>query len=681
MAIPAQTGKVIRFGAFELDSRLGELRKNGSKLRLQGQPLQVLEILVEQAGDLVSRDTLRERLWPADTFVDFDHSLNNAVARIREALGDSAEQPSFIQTIPRRGYLFLKSVECVGPSAQTPAQVAPPIAGPAVNAGDQRASHALILKLVKISAGGALVVLALTGIARWVKATRSTPLQVHSIAVLPFTNLSGDPNQEYFADGMTEELVTELGKVGALRVISHTSVNRFKGTKAPVQEIARDLQVDALVEGIVAREGNRVRVTANLVQAFPEKHLWAQSYDRDLRNVLDLQSEIARTVADQIKIAITPDERLRLTTAQPVDPESHELLLKGSFYIDKWTEAGFQKAIAYFNASLQKDPRNARAYAGLALAYAGVGISDPTAFPKEKAAALKALAIDDTLADAHNGLAWAEFTYDWDTVKAESEFHRAIELNPNDSRAHAYYGVFLAMLGRVDDSLREVQRTRELDPLSLAKTALAWRTYYSARDYDKAIQALQNAADMDPNFVSAYRRMIPIYEQKGELDQAIQVREQAAAFDKQNAKELKRHSTLLRKAYNAGGARGYWVQKLEFVKTKTDNTASGNMCCDDPGDPIALAAIYTRLGNKDEALRWLQKAFSDHIPYLIWVLPASPDFDALRSDPQYAELLRNLAPHGAMLPPASTSWRNPSRRRGARPPSAASSSSSWSKMP
>lgn len=642
MATLAQIGKVIRFGVFELDSRLGELRKNGSKLRLQGQPLQVLEILAEHAGDLVSRDTLRQRLWPADTFVDFDHSLNNAIARIREALGDSAEQPRFVQTIPRRGYRFLGQVNHVTAPTQT---LSSQVAAATVTPGGQHVSRARMPRVVKIALGAGLAVLAFTGVTRWVKASRSTPLQVHSIAVLPFSNLSGDPNQEYFADGMTEELITELGKVGALRVISHTSVNRYKGSKASLPEIARELQVDALVEGVVAREGNRVRVTANLVQAFPEKHLWAQNYDRDLKNVLDLQGEIARTVADQIKVAVTPEERLRLTGARPIDPESHELLLKGNFYIDKWTKAGFEKAIEYFKLSLDKDPRNAQAYAGLALAYAGVGISDPAAYPKEKAAALKALEIDDTLADAHNGLAWAEFTYDWDTVKAESEFQRAIELNPNDSRAHAYYGVFLAMLGRVDDSLREVQRTRELDPLSLAKTALAWRTYYSARDYDKAIQALQNAADMDPNFVSAYRRMIPIYEQKGELDKAIQVREQAAAFDKQNTKELKRHCSLLRKAYTAGGARGYWDQELEFVKTKTNNTARGNVCCDDdPGDPIAFAAIYTRLGNKDEALRWLQKAFSDHIPYLIWVLPASPDFDALRSDPRYAELLRHLVP-------------------------------------
>src|SRR5713226_1048481 len=232
------------------------------------------------------------------------------------------------------------------------------------------------------------------------------PPRIHALAVLPLKNLSGDVNQEYFADGLTEELVTELGKVAALRVISHTSVNRFKGTKKPLQEIARELQVDAVVEGTVAREANRVRVTANLIQAFPERHLWAESYDRDLRNVLDLQSEIARTIADQIKITVTPEEKLRLTTGQPVDPEVHELYLRGTFHNNKWTKEGFERGIRYFEQALQKEPRNARAYAGLAVAYGGLGIyGDIAAYPKGKVSALKAPEIDSTLPEAHTTLA------------------------------------------------------------------------------------------------------------------------------------------------------------------------------------------------------------------------------------------------------------------------------------
>jgi TolB-like protein/DNA-binding winged helix-turn-helix (wHTH) protein/Tfp pilus assembly protein PilF len=638
MAVSIQTATVIRFGAFELDRRLGQLRKHGRKLHLQGQPLQVLEVLVEHAGDVVTRETLRQRLWAADTFVDFDHSLNNAVARIREALGDSAEQPQFVETIPRRGYRFLAPIDQPVASAEGPlAQVAPqtekpPVAAPLHTRTFWHPFWRRRFPIIGIAAA-ALSLLALAGAARWWRVRHSANPQVSSIAVLPFTNLSGDPNQEYFADGMTQELITELGKVGALRVISHTSVNRFKATKASLPEIARELNVDALVEGVVARDGNRVRVTANLVRAFPERHIWAQSYDRDLRNVLDLQSEIARNVADQIAIAVTADERLRLNAARPLDPEAHELLLKGDFYVDKWTEAGFQKAIDYFNQSLQRDPRNAQAYAGLAQAYAGLGISDPTAYPKEKTAALKALEIDDALADAHNALAWAELTYDWDTVKAESEFRRAIALNPNDSRAHAYYGIALAMIGRIEDSLREVKRTRELDPLSLAKTSLAWRTYYNAHQYDKAIQVLQDAADMDTNFVSAYQRMIPIYEQMGDLNKAIQKREQAASLGQENDSQYAEAAALLRKAYTAKGASGYWQQQLRILDTEGYSR-----------NAIFRAVVYTQLGRKDDAFRCLDKAMNDRVPYLIWDLPAGPAFDELRSDPRFNVLLSRLVP-------------------------------------
>jgi tetratricopeptide (TPR) repeat protein len=346
-----------------------------------------------------------------------------------------------------------------------------------------------------------------------------------------------------------------------------------------------------------------------------------------------LQSEIARNVADQIAIAVTADERLRLNAARPLDPEAHELLLKGDFYVDKWTEAGFQKAIDYFNQSLQRDPRNAQAYAGLAQAYAGLGISDPTAYPKEKTAALKALEIDDALADAHNALAWAELTYDWDTVKAESEFRRAIALNPNDSRAHAYYGIALAMIGRIEDSLREVKRTRELDPLSLAKTSLAWRTYYNAHQYDKAIQVLQDAADMDTNFVSAYQRMIPIYEQMGDLNKAIQKREQAASLGQENDSQYAEAAALLRKAYTAKGASGYWQQQLRILDTEGYSR-----------NAIFRAVVYTQLGRKDDAFRCLDKAMNDRVPYLIWDLPAGPAFDELRSDPRFNVLLSRLVP-------------------------------------
>ena len=465
----AESHRIIRFGDFEADLHVGELRKHGVRIRLQEQPFRILTMLVEQAGDVVSREKFRQALWPADTFVDFDHGLSAAVNRLREALCDSADHPRYVETIPRRGYRFIAQVNRFGAPPAIGEPQAQPAAVPRRTKGVVRPA-----RLVGLGLAGVAVVLVGLNAGSWRERLPLRPgnARVRSIAVLPLENLSGDPSQQYFADGMTEELIMQLGKVSALRVISHTSVNRFKGTKRPVQEIARELQVEAIVEGTVSREANRVRVTANLIQAFPEKHLWAESYDRDLPSVLDLQSEVARTIADQIKITVTPEEKLRLSRAQTVNPEAHELYLKGTFYNNKWSKEGFERGIEYFNKVLQKEPRNAQAYAGLAVAYGGLGISgDIAAYPKQKATALKAIEIDDTLAEAHTALAWAKFTYDWDTAGAEREFHRAIELNPSDARAHAWYGVYLAMLGRNKDSLQQVKSARELDPLSLANSS------------------------------------------------------------------------------------------------------------------------------------------------------------------------------------------------------------------
>jgi tetratricopeptide (TPR) repeat protein len=443
---------------------------------------------------------------------------------------------------------------------------------------------------------------------------------------------------------MTEQLTTDLGQIGALRVISRTSAMHYKGTSKTLREIARELHVDAVVEGSVERSGDRVQITAQLIEAPTDRHLWARSYQRDLRNVLDLQSEVARTIADRIKITVTPEERLRLSATQTVNPEAHELYLKGTFYNNKWTKEGFERGIEYFNQALQKEPRNARAYAELAVAYGGLGIyGDIAAYPKQKASALKALEIDNTLAEAHNTLAWAKFTYDWDAAGAELEFRRAIELNPSDARAHAWYGIFLAMRGHIEDSLQQVKSARELDPLSLGNTSLAFLTYYNARNYDKAIEVCRNALDMDANFVPAHQRLIAIYEQKGELDKAIEERQRAVTLGGGNSvivgggksKELARQVESLRKAYAANGTRGYWLRRLEA------DTRDARL---ETADPIDLAGVYTRLGNKDEAFRWLEKALEDHLPYLIWSLPANPAFDDLRSDPRYADLLRRLVP-------------------------------------
>ena len=317
-----------------------------------------------------------------------------------------------------------------------------------------------------------------------------------------------------------------------------------------------------------------------------------------------------------------------------MNPEAYEAYLKGSFYNNKWTKEGFEKGIEYFNRALEKDPHNARAYAELAVAYGGLGIyGDVKAYPKQKAESLKALEIDDTLADAHTTLAWAKFTLDWDIAGAEQEFRRAIELNPSDARAHAWYGTFLAMRGRVEDSFRQVRKARELDPLSLSNVSTAaFIAYYNARDYDKAIQVCHQALDLDPSFRPAYWRLVRVYEQTGELSKALEEQQRVAALIGEDPR-VARETDLLREAYLKKGARGYWVQKMELLRPDAN-----------PRDLINMTKIYERLGNKDEAFRWLDMAFKNHVPYLIGDVPANPDLDGLRSDPRFSDLLRRLVP-------------------------------------
>ena len=614
MEVLLRSRRVTRLGPFDVNLRAGELRKHGLKIKLQQQPFRVLALLLEHPGEVVTREELRQAIWPADTFVDFDEGLDATIYKLRNALGDSSEKPRFVETLPRRGYRFIAPVEEVVPKTS-------------------RVPNLLTFVGVLTAVVLALLLgLNLAGL-RDRLLRRSSERRIRSLLVLPLRNLSGDPSQDYFVDGMTDALITNLSKISALRVISHTSVNHFKGTNKPLHEIAAELQVDAVVEGSVEREADRVRITANLVQVFPEKHLWAESYDRDLRSILDLESEVARTIADQIRITVTPEELRRMAVSETVDPEAHELYLKGAFYNNKWTKEGFERGIEYFNRALEKDPRNARAYAELAVAYGGLGIyGDIKGYPKQKAASLKALEIDGTLADAHTTLAWAKFTLDWDAAGAEQEFRRAIELNPSDARAHAWYGTFLALRGRVEDSLRQVKSARELDPLSLANTSTAtFVAHYDARDYDKAIQVCREALDLDPNFLPAHWRLVQVYERTGKLGKALEVQRRAAALDGQD-RRVAREVNLLRRAYAEKGARGYWVQRMELLRA------------DDPRYQINVAKVYERLGNKDEAFRWLDTAFKDHVPYLIWDVPANPDLDGLRSDPRYTDLVRRLGP-------------------------------------
>jgi TolB-like protein/DNA-binding winged helix-turn-helix (wHTH) protein len=462
----------LHFGVFEVDLRAGELRKNGVKRKLQEQPFQILAILLERPGEMVTREELRSRLWPADTFVDFDHGVNKAVNRIRDALGDSATHPRFIETVARRGYRFIADVAVTGAPVTTRGAVPRDLAHideAAVATVGPPTSPARVGGFYRWTIGGVALALAAV-LAIWALQSKAPqPRSIRSLAVLPLENLSGDPSQEYFADGMTDELIATLGQISALRVISRTSVMPYKRERKPLPQIARELNVDAVIEGTVLRPGGQVRITAQLIEARNDNHLWSDTYDGDLRDTLTLQNRVARAIAEQIRISLNPKEQATLKQRKVLDPEAYEAYLKGRYFWNKRTGDDLQKAVEYFKRALQRDPRYAQAYSGLADTYALLGdweygvLAPKDAFPRAKAAAARALQLDDTLGEAHTSLAFCLDAFDWDLKSAETEFRRGMELNPGYATAHHWYAWHLAVSGRNDDAIAELKKAQTLD--------------------------------------------------------------------------------------------------------------------------------------------------------------------------------------------------------------------------
>ena len=466
---------------------------------------------------------------------------------------------------------------------------------------------------------------------------RNRPPRIESLAVLPLENFSRDPEQEYFTEGMTDALITDLAQIKALRVISRTSVMRYKGTKESLPDIARDLHVDAVVEGSVERSGDRVRITTQLIEAPTDRHLWAKSYEGDLRDVLALQSEVAQAVAREIVVKLTPKEQELLARKHTVSPEAYQLYLRGRFFWRRFSAPSIAKSIEYYQQAIEKDPAYAPAYAGLADSYAlgsvgGGGTPPMEGMPKAKAAAQKAMGLDDTLSEAHLSLALVRTYYDWDWVGADKEFERAIELNPNYAEAHHFYSHYFLALGRTDESLRESERALELDPLS---PDIAWHMgwhYYYAHDYDKAIEQLNKALELDPHSGMAHVYLGLSYEQKGMLPRAIDEIEKARALVPGTPFGL----WNLAHAYAVSGNRTEAKKILDQLEelSKHRYIAAYNR-----------AIICSGLGEKDATLAWLEKAYQEHA-FGIATLKLDPVFDGLRSDPRFQGLLRRIG-----LPP------------------------------
>jgi TolB-like protein/DNA-binding winged helix-turn-helix (wHTH) protein/Tfp pilus assembly protein PilF len=619
---------VLRFGTYEIDPHSGELRKGGVRIKVQQQPLKLLEILLKHPGEVVTREELRACIWPDESFGDFDQAVNIAVAKLRGALGDSADNPRFIETIPRRGYRFIAEVAVLERDSGKPelAQETPATAGSSVPAAPvtqqttfSRLPVPVSWKIISFS----LVLLAIFAVAivRWwnhssANTSRTNPIR--SLAVLPLENLSGDA-QDYFADGMTDELITDLAQIGALRVISRTSVMSYKGARKPLPVIARELNVDVIVEGTVLRSGDQVRITAQLIQASADKHLWAASYQGDLRNTLSLQKQVASAIADQIRIELTPHEQAVLRNAKPVDPEAYEDYLKGRFFFNKRNSG--EKAQTYFQQAIEKDPNYPPPYTGLADIYQ---LSDNPRLARESVQ--KALKLDNQLAEAHNSLAELFYRFDRDWIGAEREFKRALELNPNYAPAHHWYSMYLAFVGRKQQALAEAQKAYELDPLSPVVGANLAKILQESGQYDKAIDQAKKTLELEPNSAVTHAVLGIVYEDKRMYVDAI--REFKAALQ-------------------LGGSPGEMRGRLGYVYATTGDLGNAEKMIGElkqlwPGYAHAaldLAVIYSGLGQNDRALYWLGKASQKEVGDLIEV-GQDPHFATLRSDQRFQAFVK-----------------------------------------
>jgi TolB-like protein/DNA-binding winged helix-turn-helix (wHTH) protein len=641
------SGQVFRFGSYESRPRTRELYKNGSKLKVRPQPLQVLNVLLGRAGDVVTREEFRQELWSSETFVDFEHGLNTSVKEIRAILGDSPSEPRYIETLPKLGYRFIAPVETIEPAAHFTTHAAVP-------GRDSALPEVPAISPASFPSGGAsprwpavvglcaVLLMALgagTYYLRFRTLARAQPALTRSmLAVLPFENLTGDAGQDYLSDGLTEEMIAQLGRLDPERlgVIARTSVMHYKHAQEPLGRIGQELNVQYVLEGSVRHDADRVRVTTQLIRMSDQTHVWSHEYDRDLSSLLLLQGEIAREATDEIQSILgarRPAGSDR--AAAPVTPNSYEaydLYLRGRYFWNKRTGPGFERAVEFFERAIAKDSGYARAHAGLADTYALMVayyvVPQAVLIPKARAAALKALELDGNLAEAHVSLAIVAQNYDWDWQTAEKEFRRAIELDPNYATGHHWYGEHLAFRGRFEESFQEMERARQLDPLSLIIQTDSAMGFYFARQYERAIAQFRTVLDMEPNFSRAHQ-VFAAYVQQGKFAEALG---EVGTWDHEKDSEL------------------VWVRAAQaYIYGRAGKPEQARRSIDDmvrfthghPLDPIHFVAPYIGLGDKDQAFALLEKSMAAHSPGLT-ELRVNPVYDPLRSDPRFPNLLRRV---------------------------------------
>jgi TolB-like protein/DNA-binding winged helix-turn-helix (wHTH) protein/Tfp pilus assembly protein PilF len=669
----AQSVEVLRFGPFEVDLRSQELRRRGIRIRLRGQSFDVLATLLSRPGELVTREELQRKLWPAESFGDFEHGLNAAVNRLREALSDSADQPRFIETLPRRGYRFVAPVErdrfggpksplCtsgvpvesstspavpdaertsthgIGQESELPIAGAEPSAEP-----DSTARHSQAVLPANVEGPPALpeshkttwgvgprwallvlgvVMLVGLGIYLARKPVQAGP--IHSLAVLPLENLSGDPNQEYFADGMTDELITELARVPDLRVVSRTSVMRDKGSKEPLRQIASELGVDAIVEGSAIRSGDRVRITAQLVDARSDRHLWAQSFEEETADALSLQGRVAREIAAQAKLALGPPRM----EARRIDPAAHDAYLRGLYFLHKRDAV---KSTAYFQQAISLDPAYAAAYASLSDALelqSWAGLVPSVALMRQAmAAARQAVNLDPGSGEAYSALGSLEMDYARDWVAAERDMRRGIALSPSYSIAELNYSTYLDAVHREEDAVTHMRRALTLDPLSFLMNRHLGSALYMARHYDEAMYYLQRASEMEPGTPQVVQNWVSwIYEKRGMHAEAVRADLLSLAEHKDKA-----NLDSLRRAYEKGGWTAYQQARIDFFRHLAPS----------PCIPYEIGVSYLRLGNREQAFSGLNQAIDQYCLWMNWP-KVNPLLDDIRTDPRFRDLLKRL---------------------------------------
>ena len=639
MAPVSLSHEVIRFGDFDVDPRAGELRKHGIRIRLQVQPFQVLQTLLEHPGDVVTREELQRRIWPADTFVDFDQGLNNAVKKLREALGDNAEKPRFIETLSKRGYRFIGSVHNGATAAAAKEATASATSAKTGTPETRRKGFAWVLVFVATALVALMLVLVMNPTrVRDHSVGKNVAPRIQSVAVLPLQNLSSDPGQEFFSDGMTDALITDLAQIGSLKVISRTSSMQYKQTKKTLPEIARELNVDGIVEGTVQRSGDRVRITAQLIHGPSDKHLWANTYERDLYDVFALERDITEDIARHVQERIAPTKATQIAPPKRVDPRALEGFLQGNYFLQSFGKGGGdeenRKAAEYFLQAIDADSSFAPAYIGLAKAHFGLIWPSSQDAEIAKKAAERAVALDSNLSDAHKTLGDINVK-SWHWSPAEDEYRRAIAINPNNADAHESLGALLMELGRLDEGYREAESAQTLDP--------SWDHLSDALErqgqFDAAIERQKRLLKVrgDDGFVRV--ELFRLYLKKGMYKEASFHLDRAATLF--GYPEIAEAASRARAASGDRGAIRAFLKEWEHL-VFTHQAFS----------PVNLADGYAALGDKDRAFYWLEQAYTQHDAEI-----ASTDLglerlnmeyllDPLRSDPRFKDLVRRVG-----LPP------------------------------